>query len=476
MRFHFFVLFFSVTAIQFIDALPTYAGTVYGQSSSTVETALSPLTNRLRLPVQAPTRSPSDQPDQLLLVARQTARSIVSRSMEAGLAEAQQLEIAKFIVILAKALPPEVTTFMTLNPRGLVAWAARITDRELSKDFAKVDPTGFVLGVASEALVEFVREELPHSTLLQNIGIESLALAIRETTVAYAFRYGIRASIAAQCIVSGTTLWEALRADYEVNISAPRAQRKADAKNRIVTEFLKLRGDFKAQTSASLKMQRLAELDDFLANRGRPIFEGLSDQDTVRRRYVCSLARVAGLDWQTTLDCAPSGPGEKTQASPLTVSFNGLGPAAIGMTVAEASRALGVKLEEDDPASVDCHYAKSKSVRDVEFMISQGHIVRIEIRDRVIATTEGARIGMTESEINRIYANVQTEGNQYDDTAHDLWVYQDADHAANTQSEASSMNLYQKNPNVMLFETDGKTVWGYRVGRYQAVQLIEGCL
>ena len=150
-------------------------------------------------------------------VASQIAFEITSRCVAAGIAEVEQRIIADFIVIVAQSLPEEVAKRITLNPRGVIGWTARIADKELARDIAKIDPVGFALGVASEALVEFVRSEAPHSTILQNLGVEALTFSIRETTVAYAAaRGGIQAAIAAQSIVSGTTLFEASQAVYDV--------------------------------------------------------------------------------------------------------------------------------------------------------------------------------------------------------------------------------------------------------------------
>ena len=87
-------------------------------------------------------------------------------------------------------------------------------------------------------------------------------------------------------------------------------------------------------------------------------------------------------------------------------------------------------------------------------MISQGRIVRIDIRDPGIVTADGARIGMTEKEIKRIYPNVKSEPNHYEPTSHYLSV-----------SRKGSANL-------IIFDTDGKTVSQYRIGKVPDVQLV----
>ena len=154
------------------------------------------------------------------------------------------------------------------------------------------------MGVASEALVEFIRNEMPHSTTAQNFKIEGLALLIRESTVAYAYaRGGIHAAVAAQTIVSGTTLFEAIQGGAEL-AWATYTQPQRDRRQSIGAEFLKLRATFKAETSAERKAQALALLDAFLAGPGRLLFEAFPDPAAQRKIYVCTLAKASNIEWQ----------------------------------------------------------------------------------------------------------------------------------------------------------------------------------
>ena len=234
----------------------------------------------------------------LVKVANDLAYEITKRCLEAGIGEVSANAVSEFIVGVAKSLPPQAAKLLTLNPRGVVGWSARITRNELANGFAKVDPLGFALGVASESLVEFLREELPKSTTTQNLRIELLVFSIRETTIAYAWtRGGIHAAIAAQSIVSGKTLFEALQAGYEVAEERfTRPQREEE--QEIADEFLMLREAFKAETDPTLKRQQLSQLNAFLFGKGQRILKGFPDANSRRITYVCNLAKAGNVEWQ----------------------------------------------------------------------------------------------------------------------------------------------------------------------------------
>ena len=245
-------------------------------------------------------QSSSQRQDDLGLVAAQITAEIAKRATNAGIDEIKQKLVAAFIVELAKELPPEVAKRLTLNPRGVIGWAAKITNKELGRDIVKLDPGGFALGVASEAIVEFIRSEMAHSTTLQNFGIEFLALGIRESTVAYAWgHFGIHAAIAAQSIVSGTTLLEASQSVYEV-ASSKLSQPQRDAQAMAAAEFLRLRAKFKAETNPTQQLVHLQQINAYLSGEGRAVLSGYPDQVAQRQRYVCTLAKLSNL----TIDCS----------------------------------------------------------------------------------------------------------------------------------------------------------------------------
>ena len=94
-------------------------------------------------------------------------------------------------------------------------------------------------------------------------------------------------------------------------------------------------------------------------------------------------------------------------------------------------------------------------------MIENGHIVRVDVKEGVVSTAAGARIGDTEARIHTLYGSrVSTELHHYDEAGHYLVVT-----AANPTDSAFRL----------VFETDGKRVTSFRGGLRPAVHYVEGC-
>lgn len=148
-------------------------------------------------------------------------------------------------------------------------------------------------------------------------------------------------------------------------------------------------------------------------------------------------------------------------ASDSTAHARGFGPVRAGMTVAEAERALGTPLVLLGPKMEPCHYVVSEGRPGIAFMIIDGRVARIDVRQgSTIRTTEGAGIGDNEERIRALYAGrVEVEPHKYVD-GHYLIV----------RPAAPQDSLYR-----MVFETDGKRVTRYRTGRLPEVRWIEGC-
>jgi hypothetical protein len=285
----------------------------------------------------------------LFSVASKMALEITKRSAASALGEIDQRIIADCIVTVAKSLPPEVAKQMTLNPRGVIGWAARITDKELAKDISKVDPLGFALGVGAEAMEEYVRSVWPHNTVPENVQLELIALGIRETTVAYSFaRGGLHGAIAAQSVVTVKRMLEASQATWEIS-DAWLKQPQREAKDAITAEFLLLRKTFKAETDPTRKKLKLARLDAFLAGRGTQIFEGFPDPNLQRRNYICAFARAASLQW----DCPASylGNNQNTTLSEAD-AVHAADKESSGLSGIAVAQALGPTREHDRAAAI----------------------------------------------------------------------------------------------------------------------------
>jgi hypothetical protein len=141
------------------------------------------------------------------------------------------------------------------------------------------------------------------------------------------------------------------------------------------------------------------------------------------------------------------------------LSFDSMGPVRIGMTVPRAQKALHFKLSQnlETGGDEDCYYVDNKrSLPGISFMVIAGTIQRIDVDDRTYQTTLGARVGMTEDEIKRLYPALRVEPHQYIEDGHYFIV----DH------ERFSL----------LFETDGKVVTGIRAGLSEPVGYVEGCV
>ena len=145
------------------------------------------------------------------------------------------------------------------------------------------------------------------------------------------------------------------------------------------------------------------------------------------------------------------------------VSLNGYGPVKFGMTHVEAQRALGVKLvdEQPDPDYPNCTFlSPAAGHTGVSFMLLRGHIARVDVSERAIATVSGARVGDSKASILSLYAgHILVTPHYY------------------TAPEGSYFTMLSSNQRRGLrFETDADKVTMFYAGTKEAVQFVEGCL
>lgn len=149
-----------------------------------------------------------------------------------------------------------------------------------------------------------------------------------------------------------------------------------------------------------------------------------------------------------------------TDQSP--VFFEGIGPIRVGMTVSEASQAIGKPLviASNRGESEGCYYVEPRGgPKGVSFMVINGHIARVDIFDGKFTTERGARIGDSEERIKSLYKwQVEVTGHKYDEHGHYLIISRGTD-------------KYR-----IVFETDGKRVTNFRAGKLPEVKYVEGCL
>ena len=143
------------------------------------------------------------------------------------------------------------------------------------------------------------------------------------------------------------------------------------------------------------------------------------------------------------------------------ITTAGYGPAKIGMSVAQAAKALGVKLVAEGPVdNPECHYMRPEpAVEGLWFMISKDRVVRIEVNAPGVKTRSGLGVGDSEARVK------ETLGPKLEVTPHKyvapdgnyltLWT---ADHKA-----------------AVRFETLQGKVTSFYAGRAPEVEYVEGC-
>jgi hypothetical protein len=152
---------------------------------------------------------------------------------------------------------------------------------------------------------------------------------------------------------------------------------------------------------------------------------------------------------------------EPPRLDPRTISLEGFGTARAGMSVGEAGKALGVKLQEaaaekpDDPTA--CHTADGVDLPGVTFIIVGGKVARIDVYGAGYQTAKGVRIGMKEGEVKARYPGIQVTPHKYDASGHYLTV-------------ASKDRKFG-----LVFETDGALVTSMRSGGLPFVARPDAC-
>jgi pyruvate/2-oxoglutarate dehydrogenase complex dihydrolipoamide acyltransferase (E2) component len=158
----------------------------------------------------------------------------------------------------------------------------------------------------------------------------------------------------------------------------------------------------------------------------------------------------------------PSPPAEQLTAN-SKVTIKGIGPVQIGMTVKQASQAAGVPLvTTGSTPSPECEYYTPQANKNLGFMVTNGHISRIDVwRDSQITTASGLGIGSTEDQIKaRFPGQVETSPHEYTDGLYVAFVPKDA-----------SDRNYR-----IVFETDrAGRVTQFRAGKLPEVMWVEGC-
>lgn len=161
------------------------------------------------------------------------------------------------------------------------------------------------------------------------------------------------------------------------------------------------------------------------------------------------------------LSAVPSNPlAQGRRGRGPVVTLDGFGPVKVGMTLPQTSKALGVRVTRGAGYEGDgCYYASPENgYEGVAFMMSGSRIVRIDVRGSRYATDRGARVGDSEARIKRLYRG------EYKVSRHKY-----VDEGRYIEVEAKGGQY------LLIFETDGRCVTAYRVGRPEQVGYVEGC-
>jgi hypothetical protein len=179
-----------------------------------------------------------------------------------------------------------------------------------------------------------------------------------------------------------------------------------------------------------------------------------------RMRLILALAvvTIAACARGDTRDSTDSAPGDTVAPTPHVTAM-GVGRLRIGMTVAEARQALD-SLVFTDPDSMRCSYPKVGGLPEgVMVMVTEGVVSRVDVQKGDVATTEGVRIGDTETKVKELYGSkVTVSPHKYTDGRY-LTVVPEGD------------TLHR-----IIFETNlGGTVLRYRAGKLPEVGWVESC-
>lgn len=162
----------------------------------------------------------------------------------------------------------------------------------------------------------------------------------------------------------------------------------------------------------------------------------------------------------TKPDAVNSDAGKAGQPSPTatTITFDGLGRARIGATIAQL-REVG-PVAQAKAGESECRIVRLDWMpAGTRAMLTKDTLVRIDVdSSSQVRTLDGAGVGDAEARIHQLYPNVRVQPDKYVPAEHDLIV------------SSSNDTLRQ-----IIFDTDGKTVRSYRIGKQPQISLVEGC-
>jgi len=179
--------------------------------------------------------------------------------------------------------------------------------------------------------------------------------------------------------------------------------------------------------------------------------------------YLLMVAAAVAAGCSRAPDRAAAGDTSRGTANSaaLTVTEHGIGPLRTGMTLPEASAALGDALVVPSGAdTAGCRYVQWRTgPAGVRVMVEGGRIVRVDVDSVGVRTAAGAGIGDSEDQIQRLYPGRVSITPQKYTSGHYLTVIPNA-------SDSTS---------AIVFEASGGKVTRFRAGGRPQVEYVEGC-
>jgi hypothetical protein len=188
--------------------------------------------------------------------------------------------------------------------------------------------------------------------------------------------------------------------------------------------------------------------------------------NAMKYRNLLPLFGAVSLMMAAIVAAAAQAPVSKKITDKDKVGITGIGSVKIGMPLTKAIDATQTVWNVEpslDAGDDGCRYAKpQKGLSSLSFMVIGGVIVRADITARGVATISGIQVGDTEERVKSVYpGKITVEKHKYVEKGHYL-IY--------TPADPKDANLR------LIFETNGKIVTAYRIGRLPEVSWVEGCL